>query len=295
MPNSLFTFPKRLPDVPRDIAMYRTATQAVLSRKAAANADFAHRVKLYSMLFKTSTPVQEFGSFVLFREAEHSLELFRLSHSLRWTHNTLAHRESAPKAALPAEKEVQKLAAKALQDYQIDSANAKFQSIAYSQVVVATAPGGKKAVRNTEAHAIYGFSLDGIPVVGPGAKLRASFVEEGQMSQLLHFWRQPAKGKAVRIKTPQQALERFAQDPRFMRLSAETAVVDIQDIEFNYYALSPSDFQQYLIPVYSVKGTVKTTAFPRYDFTHRIVAVDLSPEQIKGLAAVANPGSCAVF
>lgn len=296
MPNSLFNFPSKLPAVPQEISMYRTGVDGALKSYSGrvGGGEFSERVKLNARLFKTSTAAQDFGHGVLFREADHTLEIFRPSQSLRWTHGTLAYRER-PAGALPQERDVETLADKALRDHQIDRSAATFRHVVYSQTATATAAGARGKLENTEAHAVYRFGLDGIPVVGPGAKLRVSFVEQGQMSQMLSFWRTPQKDKPMRLRTPKDALDRFAQDPRFMRLSPDSALVDVGSVELAYYATSPSEFQRYLVPVYTIRGDVRTPELPHDQFKLHVVAVDLTPEQVKKLAPVANPGSCVVF
>jgi len=52
-----------------------------------------------------------------------------------------------------------------------------------------------------------------------------------------------------------------------------------------YYALPPRESQGALIPVYAFDGTVSTKALERNDFRRYVVAVQLTPEGAKQVAA----------
>ena len=297
MNSDLFIYPQKLPEPIAEVPMYRTMIHRTYSRRLqAASEEFNNRLQIYSRLFNTKSEPQDKSSVILFREPDYTLEVYRPSDSLRWSHRELAYREHVPaEAELPKEQEARELATNFLREYRLENNYAQFQSVAYSQLAISTSPDEEPTVYNTEAHVLYNFNLEGYPVFGPGAKIKASFVEGGRMSRFLNFWRTPTKEKTISLISPEEALKKFSNDPRFMRISPDTAVVNIHDIQFGYYTLPPTEFQRYLIPVYAVSGTVKTQDFERYDFTHYVVAVELTKEQIKQAGVVANPASCTVF
>jgi len=297
MSNDLFVYPKKIPKHIKKIAMYRTYKHRTFSRREkSAVKQFESRIKQFSGLFKARSEPIDSGDLMLFREKDYTLEIYRASDSLWWTHNELAYREKAPRGAkLPDEKQAYKIAEEYLRKYDLVNEYSKFSSVDYTEAAYSSSPKENPISAKTEAHVNYKFSLDRIPVLGPGAKIQVSLVENSTMSELLYFWREPIKEKSNEIIHPEEALKKITNDPRFMRLSSKTAVVNLHKMQLGYFALTPSDFQRYLIPVYAVDGTAKTKDFERYDFTLYVVAAPLTPTSIKEAGIVADPNSCQVF
>jgi hypothetical protein len=112
---------------------------------------------------------------------------------------------------------------------------------------------------------------------------------------VIYFWRKPVKAKAMPTITAEEALSQFRRDPLFLRLNPEEALIEIQTIQFGYYALPPAEFQRYYVPVYAIAATARTREFERYDFRRYVVGVRISSEEAKQLDVVANPAACRMF
>jgi hypothetical protein len=297
MKGDLFIYPQQLPEPIAEVPLYRTTPHKTYAhRLQTAREAFSDRLQLYSRLFNTQTEPRDKGGVVLFQEADYTLEVYRPSDSLRWTCQELAYRNHMPaEAQLPTEQEALELATNHLREYRLDTHYTQFKSIAYSELSITNAVSKKTAVYRTEINVLYNFKLEGHPIFGPGAKIKLSFVEGGRRSRLLYFWRVPQREKMISIISPEEALKKFSRDRRFRKLSPDTAGVNVQSLQFGYYALPPTEFQRFLIPVYRVEGTVKTECIESQSFTLHVVAVNLTPEQIMEAGVVANPASCTVF
>lgn len=299
MSKNLFNYPEQIPVYLKEVPMYRATKYKTYSRREAdVQKDLDLRAERYTKFLSIKATPEDLGEVIVYQYNDQELEIFRPSDSLRFTHKGLSSQAATPKAVkLPDEKKAFDVAANYLDKYELTNENATIKALAYTEFVSHAMKKGDVApqVIKTEAHVIYSFSLDGIPVMGPGAKIKISMVENEKMSGLLYFWRNTTKEKAMKITHPIEALRKLTNSPNFMKLSPETASVDLHSIQFGYYAMPPGEFQRFLIPVYAVKGTVKTEFFDRDDFTRYVVAVDLSPEEIKKLGVVANPDSCTMF
>lgn len=155
-------------------------------------------------------------------------------------------------------------------------------------------PGAQRAwIDETVASFVH--ELDELPVFGAGAKAQVSFVSEGVVAEALSFWREPIAVDEVEVIHPYQALERVRSDERFAQLRPSSASVKPHVPRLGYFAMNPSSYQRFLIPVYSVRGNVSTEALDDYPFELWVVAVDANPEDIKGLGITANPAARHVF
>lgn len=297
MNKKLFAYPRAIPEHIREVPMYKTMKYRTHSRREKDFAkDFDKRIKMYSGLFSIESEPDDLGDIVLFRDEDCTLEIYRASDSIWWTDRKLAYREEIPEdLKLPSEEDAMNIATDYLNEYRFANRYARFDSVSYTEVASSTSENEEPELLRTGITVNYAFQLDGIPVMGPGAKIQVSLVEDGKMCELLHFWREPDKVKEMQLIHPMEALEKVTEDPSFMRLSPDDAVVDLHRIRFGYYAITPTDFQRYLIPVYAVDGTAKTEALERYDFTRYVVAIDLSAEEIKEAGIIADPSSCTMF
>lgn len=297
MDKELFIYPKKIPKHIKQVPMYVTTKYRTYSRRETeAVRALDARIKRYSRLFKIKSKPQDVGDLLVFREKDYTLEVYKTSDSVWWTHNELAYRGKMPRGKkLPDKKAVVKIARRHLAKFGLTNKYTKISSVDYTEVAIAATARSKPRLVKTEAHAIFNFFLGGLPVMGPGAKIKVSLVEDGKLSSLLYFWRDPVKRKAMKLVHPKEGLGKLINDPRFMRLSSDSAVVQLRKMRFGYYALTPTEFQRYLIPVYETKGTVKTSDFERYDFTHYIAAVALTQDEIKRAGILADPSSCQIF
>lgn len=300
MDKDLFRFPKKMPKGMKKASAFKTMTSRSFSRRdKEAQKALEKRMKQFTDVFELKSEPIDKGKRLLFKEKDFSFEVFRTSDSVWWTHNELAYREKIPKGVrLPDNEESIDMAKEYLKKFKLHNKFAKVDSVSYTECIISSPDGKKVEEYKTEVHVNLRFFLDEIPVLGSGAKMKVSLVEDGIMSQLLQFWREPDMDKSketVDLMDPDEALEKFVNQPQFMRLSSKKALVDLEEMDFGYYALPPDEVQRYLLPVYAVKGSVKTEYLEKYDFTKYIVATPITSEKIKRSGIVADPSSCLIF
>jgi hypothetical protein len=114
-------------------------------------------------------------------------------------------------------------------------------------------------------------------------------VEEGRISNLIYFWREPSENRYIRINHPVEALEAFRDSSEFAQLNGEQAQISLDQMRFGYYALPPFDFQRFLIPVYQLKGVEETPLLGMRDVTNYIPATNFSADVIRTMGLVDQP------
>jgi hypothetical protein len=123
--------------------------------------------------------------------------------------------------------------------------------------------------RTVARHVSHTHSLEGLPVFGPGAKIRVSY-EGGEVSELAYFRRKTVpEGRTVPVLNRDQAVARL-KDEVFKELPKESVTVD--EVHLGYYALPPREEQDYLLPAYELKGRVNLDGLT-YDFIRYMQAV----------------------
>jgi hypothetical protein len=264
------------------------------SRDQAYTKDLARRLRAAQRSFGVNGDVGTEGARLVARSGTASLEIYRPSDSLWWTDHALACQEELRKGGpLPDEGKARKLAAALLEQHGLDASLAKVASVTYVESDVQRGEAKPRSER-TAIDINYTFSLDKYPVLGPGAKIKVSLAGEGAPAQLIYFWRKPSKASAAPAISATVALERFMRDPSFFRLRNKDALVEVKNVRLGYYAMSPTDFQRFYVPVWAIDAVCVTREL-RYEFRNYVVAVDMSPERAKEADAVANPRACRLF
>jgi len=140
-------------------------------------------------------------------------------------------------------------------------------------------------------HVNYRFSLDGLPVLGPGAKIQVTYGDRGKVVEFYKFWRLPKAERELDLLPPEAALELLRRDPAFADLREGEARVVFHRARLAHYALPPRESQGCLIPVYAFDGTVSTAQLERYDFVRYVVGVRFTAEDAKQVGAVFRSSS----
>jgi len=295
--SELFSLPEKIPPHRKQIAMYRTTELKTMSpREKTVAKYFDRRLRRYKEMFDLKEEPRDTGDTLFFREKEIDLEVYKASDSFWWTDRELAFQETLPRGAkLPNENAAVKYAHEYLSKIGIDTAYTRLGSVTHTEVVHDNAKQKEIESLNTAINVNFSFIVDDMPVVGPGAKIQVAFCDRDKISHALYFWRDIRMADEMETLLPNAAIEKFMKDPSFIRLDDRSSSVRIHEVSLNYFALPPFEFQRYLIPVYSISGTVSTKHLERYDFRTHVVAVNISPEKVKSAGIVANPDSCQIF
>jgi hypothetical protein len=184
-------------------------------------------------------------------------------------------------AELPSKEEVKSTAETFLKRQDLLPEEAYFKEVDETTFTkLELRKGGKEEETSfvtTERHVHYGFKLEGIPVVGAGAKIKVTIGDKGEVLRVFKCWREVEKHQELPVLKPEEALEELQKSDAFADLK-EDSKVTIKNAYLAYYTRSATEPQDYVFPVYVFKGTVETPYFS-HEFTKYIPAV--SPEEMK--------------
>jgi hypothetical protein len=291
--SKLFQFNGKLPQPGDDITIYATV-QTKEQRESSLKARTESLSKLFGI---TNGKTIDLGDKLQFGEKTKTVSLYAASDSFWYQDDNLFASENKKQSLkLPDAKQGTDIAKRFLKSNGLLLPGADVYSTSYTTVAVNKEGSSKIDEYNTELHVNFRYTLDKLPVFGPGAKTRISLVDENTQSGVYHFWRDPKPvKKKMKLVNPEQALDMFYKDFRFAQLNPATAKVTIDDMQLGYYAMTPTDVQNYLLPVYRVTGVVSTEDFPRYEFTHYIMAVTITDNEVKEMNTSAMSAKSMVF
>jgi hypothetical protein len=280
MNTKLFNVDAKLPEPENTITIYSTQKEAEQRDK-----ELESRRAGLSRIFAVKGNKSDLGDKLLLNEKSKSLFLYYASDSFLYQdENLFAREEKSFSERLPDDRTAREVAINFLKKNELLLSNATVSSVTHTTVAVTPANSKKTDEYNTEVHVNLNYSLDKMPVFGPGAKTRVSMTDEKTNSGVYHFWREvkPLSKPRPLIK-PDLALEIFGKNFRFAQLKKDSDRVNIKKLELGYFAMSPTDIQNYLIPVYKITGIVSTEALPEYGFTNYVVAVKYTEADVKSM------------
>lgn len=284
--NSVFSFPKELPKHREEVPLYRVVkNRTKVKEMEERRQDFKVRAAHYQEVFRIKGKEKILKGSVVLQDKKNVLIIYTSSDSFWWYDEALANRETiSEKAELPSDDEAPKIAVNYLRKIGMESKYAKFANVTRS--ITATEELGKLPTDiTTEVHVNFSFTIDDYPIMGPGAKIRVSLVEGGQISSVVFFWRDPQKKEPpVTAIRPEDALTWLTRSQRFNKLTPDQIRITLTSMRFGYFAISPFSFQRFLIPVYEVRGTEESQFLGKRDVTYYRPAIDLSPIRIKRMS-----------
>lgn len=296
MKNSIFQLPKTLPGAARSVPVFRTAYTADYFRKRAYIQHKTEIIRSFGRLLNVEGEPVEQGPRMIMINPKHALEVYHASDSLWFTDRKLANNENPELSKnLLDERTAAAMAVRQLEELGLAHSALRTHSISYTTLAVARSPREKPEEYRTELHNNFVFELEKLPVFGPGAKVKVSYANGKQLSDLYYFWRNTEMAGETRIISPERALDILSRNARFARLK-DGCQVHYSSIQLGYYAASPDKIQTALIPVYCVKGEVRTPALPKYEFTLYVHATaSARPEQAKAKGSMLGPTMQKVF
>jgi hypothetical protein len=227
------------------------------------------------------------GAYLLFRDESATLELFAASDSLRFSRWPSRTDEGLDGPGPLDSEAAAERAADLLEEHGLADRSARMTSVTALEVARADRDEHKRGhdpeLRAVAAQVNYAFELDGLPVVGAGAKIQVTLGGEGELWECLRFWRQADPVETLPLIGAAEAFERLQRDPAYAALDGDAASVTFDEVRLGYLALPPREIQGYLLPVYICRGTASTRELPRWDHTRYVVAVDLPPSEAKRL------------
>jgi hypothetical protein len=267
-----FDFPKMSIDRDR-MQMFRTPAPAHPGPEGAADA--ARR-------FGVDGEPEDCGTTMVVRDAAAAVEVFVPSDSLRFTRWPGLGSEVVGSPALPDDDMAVAAATELLGRLGLHDDDPRLRSVTRMELARAERGDGDGEALPVAVQVNFGFELDGLPVLGPGAKLQATLTSERDLLECYRFWRRPEEAGPRPIIDLNEAIARLRADAAYASLP-DDASVSFHDIKLGYLALPPREAQGYLIPGYAFRGTVVTEALERYDHTRYVIAVDVPPDEVKRL------------
>jgi hypothetical protein len=125
------------------------------------------------------------------------------------------------------------------------------------------------------------FSLDGLEVFGPGAKIQVTFDQPDRACEVLHFWREVEEEQTLDLISADDAAKVLRQVVA-PEGAAHGARIAFDSPDFGYFALPPRELQPALIPAYRFQGAVHLDD-ETYRFLRFVPAVRPDPDAIKEL------------
>lgn len=269
--SDLFYFPEYTAERSR-IILYRTPPP---SWDDEIVLEWAERFGLYGGLETTD-------DLKIVTQGSEMLQVFLATHSLWWMDLERGEFEPDGPVPLPDEEQAAQAAQTILEERGLLDEHMHMHSVAYD-LMTPGEPDQSEPYR-IALNVIFRYSLDGLPISGPGAKASIRFdTEDFAVSEIYRFWREPVADHDREIIGPDQAIEHLMADLAFAELKADESQVVIHDIRLGYCALPPREPQGFLIPAYSFKGTVSTPIVEQFDFVKYVPAVDVSVEEFRQL------------
>jgi hypothetical protein len=264
----------------REMTMFRTPFPAPAAR----------RVTRLARAFSLEGTPRDEGYQVSIERRGTLLEVFAASDSLRWTRAERAQAEPPRRVPLPAEDEARRLATTFLRRRRLHHERATLASVTFTEFARLTPREREPVTYPIALHVNFAFELDGLPLLGPGAKIQVTFGARKEVQQVLRYWREPVEDRSLPVLRSGEAAELLR------RAVAPDGVPDGVRIAFEpprlgYFALPPREAQRYLIPAYEFTGSVVRRDETRFGFVRHVVAVKVDPDELKPIGAVFRGGA----
>jgi hypothetical protein len=217
------------------------------------------------------------------RDGVSTLEVYQASHSFRLGRDAFdAEARDAGGGQVDRERAVA-VAERFQRSLGGIDAQVELRSVTELEVLVATRESGidgriERRVAGLQVN--YRYALDGLPLVGPGAKAQVTVGRDGELAQAYRFGRAVQRPETVRAIAPDRAFERFAKSAMFASLS-HAARVQVDGMRLGLLCLPPTEIQSVLVPAYVMRGTISTELLPRDTFVSYVAAVELDSAAAK--------------
>jgi hypothetical protein len=286
----IFEFTGKLPQTDSIVTFYNTSRSIEEKGKTA---DL--RMQKLSKIFGINSKMVDLGDTYQLQEKSKMLTIYPASDSFWFQDDEFfACEDKKQSKNVPDSKAANDIAIEFLKKNDLLLPNASKPTVSYTTVVIDKDGGKTIEEYNTEIHLNFRYTIDKLPVFGPGAKTRVSLIDNKTISGVYHFWREPVNvaekivaEKSIESKrkllTPENALDLFSENMRFAQLKEGAAKVVIKNMELGYFAMSPTEEQTYLIPVYRYQGIVSTEVFENHEFDLHSVAINYTENDLKSM------------
>lgn len=183
---------------------------------------------------------------IAYREGRHHLEIHRASGALQLRHLDRYGRDTEKPFDL-SDKRADSIARRFLEEAALFSmSSATLRGVTHLRGADADVETRKVREKILDAGVVYGRTVDGIPVDGPGGFTLVNIDPEEEVVGLRSIWRNLGqRAGTVKIKSPDEAFRDF--EKRASRFKGDTIVTKAG---FSYFEQGPLDKQAVLEPTY---------------------------------------------
>ena len=272
---------------PGPIGIYRTANGRISS--AELRQDLLRRWERWREVFPVDGEPADLGDRLAFLGQSAALEVYLASESVWWTDRVKAYREEPGEGGVPGDDQAVRLARRFIETTFEPALDLRDVAVGEQVASVSTSPDAEPQSQRVAVTVTLRPVLSDRPVFGPGAKVRVSFADGAEPSDVAYFSRPVEPDGEAEPLHPYQALERLRDDRRFADVLAAGLELHVRRFQLGYYAAPPNMFQRYLIPVYRTEGVVEGSELDADVFRLYLPAVDMDARSMKEISVRANP------
>ena len=198
---------------PGPISVYRTANGGTSSRELRQG--LLRRWERWREVFSIDGEATDLGDRIAFLGESTALEVYLASESVWWTDRTKAYREDPGEGGVPDDDQAVHLARRFIETTFAPAVDLTDVVVGEQVASVSTSPDAEPRSQRVAVAVTLRPVVSGRPVFGPGAKVRVSFADGAEPSDVAYFSRSLEPDGEAETLHPYQALERLRRDRRF--------------------------------------------------------------------------------
>jgi hypothetical protein len=216
------------------------------------------------------------GLWLLARDDRAALEVYRASSSFRYSRLDLDGEGRDGIAGVPEKGAALDVGQEWISQYGPEGVRAELHSVTEREVLISQRPDEvRQLIVGLDVN--FRFSVEGLPLFGPGAKAQVSVHPSGEVTGAYRFWREVHAVDAAPTVPVEQMRERFASSPLFVDLTDDVAHAHIDSARFGWLSLPPSEPMGILVAALELRGMVYTEDHT-YNFISFVGATDSDDE-----------------
>lgn len=269
----MFITPKELPSIPASLPVYRTVPPE-WTRESAAR--FAAR-------FGVDAEAKDEKPWFVCRNDKAVVEIYQASHSARLTQATFdVEGTTSGSSEIPSDEAAVKRADTFFEKLgDIHKSQPLRPTLSRIEAITQEHGGPRSSPRTVAVQVNYHFTLDDLPLKGPGAKAQATIGASGAIEQAYLFSRQAERTGAQWTTRPAAAaLDALAKSKNFATVIPDKHV-EVLQIQFGWLCLPPTIEQDTLFPVYEIRGRLIANFDNRRDFIVFVPAARTPPDTVE--------------
>ncbi|HKE82320.1 MAG TPA: hypothetical protein VKB50_01130 [Vicinamibacterales bacterium] len=240
--------PRQLPLIPASLPVYRTISPGWTVEGA----------RRFALRLGVDAPAKESKLWLVCRNEQSSVEVFRASHSARVTRRSFDREgTTSGQRRIPSDEVAIERANEFVEGLR-DIHMSRPLPPTLSRIEAITKPtyGAAQLRRTVAVQVNYRFSLDDLPLRGPGAKAQITMGTSGEIDHAYLFWRQLERTEESWTTRPAAAALDALAASRYFASVIRKKDVEVLQIEAGWLCLPPAVEQKTLFPIYRIRGRV---------------------------------------